>query len=184
MEPAVKSIESSPNVKIADQKGRITLGSKYAGKYFSVREDADGTAVLIPVEIVAQAGKPITSGLLAENFGWLESLEDDWDGHGSAAPSPEVIEYAREVFALIQASALARCIEWTGPHVGCNERGQISLEWWNKQRTLTVFVRSAERVDFLKSWGANIETEMEDGEVNTVADFVTLARWLYRDEDA
>jgi len=170
------------DVKVADQKGRITLGSKYAGKRFAVREEADGTAILTPVLIVPQKDQPLTSRHLTERFAALEALEDDWDGRGSPAPSPTLITSAREALALLQAGATARGLPWTNPHIGSNERGEIALEWWRGERTLTLFIRSEEQLDYLKAWGSDIENEMEDGEVSRLADFVALSRWLYPEE--
>ncbi len=170
-------------LKVADQKGRILLGSKYAGKHFAVREEADGTAVLIPVLIVPERDAPITSRRLNAIFAALEALRDNWDDNGSLAPLPECIAYAREAIALLQASTLARSVQWAEPHIGSNERGQVTLEWWREGRTLTLFVRSGDQVDYLKSWGSNIESEMEDGTVERIADFIALSHWLYHAEE-
>jgi hypothetical protein len=84
-----------------------------------------------------------------------------------------------DALAMHQAGALARGIRWTDPHVGVDERGRITLEWWHGEHALTLFIRSEERVDYLKSWGAHIESEMEDGELSRISDFVSLSRWLY-----
>lgn len=108
----------------------------------------------------------------------LATLEENWDGRGSPAPSPALIAYAREVLTWLQAGGL----RWTSPHIGVNERGQIVLEWWQEGRSLTVFIRSEDQVDYLKAWGSNIVNEMEDGTVSRIADFVSLSRWLYQDE--
>lgn len=169
-------------IKIADQKGRITLGSRYAGKRFAVHEEADGTAILTPVLIVPEKDNPLTSRRLAECFASLETLTDNWDGRGSPAPSAKLIAAAQETLALLQAGALARGLAWTDPHIGSNERGHILLEWWKANRALTVFVRSEDQLDYLKSWGTNVINEMEDGEISRLADFAALSRWLYRDE--
>ncbi len=173
------ALDRLEGLKVADQKGRISLGSKYAGKHFAVREEADGTATLIPILIVPEREHPLTSGLLTETFHTLENMSDNWDGYGSPAPSPSLIAEAREVLALLHAGALARRLRWEEPHVGVNERGQITLEWWNDTRSLIVFIRSEDRMDYLKAWGKDIEGEMEDGELNRLADFVALTRWLY-----
>lgn len=170
------------DLKIADNKGRLTLGSKYAGKRFAVREEADGSTHLIPIIVVPEQDKFLTSRQLNESFAVLEALADNWDGYASPVPSPSLIAYAREVFALLQADALARGVAWREPHIGSNERGQITLEWWQEQRTLTVFVRSENQVDYLKSWGNDIFNEMEDGELSRIFDFIVLSRWLYREE--
>ena len=60
-------------LKVADQKGRILLGSHYAGKRFAIHEEADGTAVLTPVVIVAgsEADGVITARRLADRFAVL-----------------------------------------------------------------------------------------------------------------
>ncbi len=100
-------------------------------------------------------------------------LQDNWDGCGSRA----------EVLALLHTGAVERGVAWTDPHIACNERGEIVLEWWHGSRSLTVFVRSEDQVDYLKSWGSDIESEMEDGELSRLADFAALSRWLYRGDE-
>lgn len=179
----MKLKEGKPDtLKVADQKGRILLGSKYAGKRFAVREEPDGTAVLVPVLIVPERDAPVTSQRLDESFAALEVLKDNWDDNGSLAPVPECVAYAREALALLQAGALARGVHWTEPHIGSNERGQVTLEWWREGRALTLFIRSGDQVDYLKAWGSNIASEMEDGTVERIADFIALSRWLYQAE--
>ena len=69
--------DSLEGLKVADQKGRITLGSRYAGKHFAVWEGDDGTATLVPVLIIPEREKPITMGRLAEAFTALETLHDN-----------------------------------------------------------------------------------------------------------
>lgn len=167
------------DIRIADQKGRIVLGARFAGRRFAVEERPDGTAVLTPVVITPENQRPLTHYRLAESFAGVQGLKDNWDGRGSLAPSPETLAYAHEALALLQASALARGLAWTEPHIGCNERGQVTLEWWRDKKTLTVFVRSKSEMDYLKSWGADIVSEMEDGELTRIADFVALSHWLY-----
>ena len=167
------------SLKVADQKGRILLGSRYAGKRFALHEAEDGTAILTPVIVVPEKEGMVTVNRLSERFAPLSQLKDNWDGNSSPAPSASVITYAREVMALLQAGALARGLPWVEPHLGANERGQVTLEWWKGERTLTLFVRSEETVEYLKAWGKDIESEMEDGEVSRLSDFVSLSHWLY-----
>ena len=172
-------LDALDEIKVADQKGRILLGSRYAGKRFALQKEPDGSALLVPVVIVPESDQPLTSRHLDEVFADLATLHDNWDGYGSPAPSAGILAYAREVVAVLQAAALSRGVPWVPPHIGSNERGQVTLEWWQGDRTLTLFVRSEDQVDYLKAWGSNIESEMEDGEVSRLADFVTLSRWLH-----
>src|SRR5437016_5543556 len=106
------AFDSLDGLKVADQKGRITLGSKYAGKHFAVREGEDGTATLIPVLLVPEWEHPLTSERLAETFEALQSLQDNWDGHGSPAPSEALLAEAKEALALLHAGAMARGVRW------------------------------------------------------------------------
>lgn len=179
MKPAPDAFD---DLRTADNKGRIALGARFAGRRFALREQPDGSALLTPVVVTAETERPLTGRRLQEAFAFLEGIQDDWDGRGSPAPTPETIAGAGEALALLQSGALARGVPWTPPHIGVNELGQITLEWWAGNRSLTVFVRSESRVDYLKSWGANIETEMEDGELSRLADFAALSRWLYRSD--
>ena len=48
--------------------------------------------------------------------------------------------------------------EW--PHVGFDESGAATLEWWNGARKLTLYLCSPAGEALLKSWGPNIEAEM------------------------
>ena len=107
-----------------------------------------------------------------------EELADNWDGYGSPAPTTEVIVYAREALAMLHAGALAQSTAWTEPHISCNERGHVTLEWWKGSQTLTLYVRSANKLDYLKAWGSNIDSEMKNGSVEGIADFIALSRWL------
>ena len=173
------ALDSSDGLKVADQKGRIALGSRYAGKRFMVQEEEDGTATLIPVLVVPERDQPLTPGGLAATFHWLKTLQDNWDGNGSSAPAETLIAEAREAVALLHAGVIARGLRWETPHIGVNEKGEITLEWWQEERSLTVFVRADTQVDYLKAWGKNINTEMESGALLRLADFVALSRWLY-----
>ena len=175
--------ERGIDLKVADQKGRITLGSRYAGVYFALRTDNDGTTQLTPVRITSERDAPLTVESISERFRFLDNLSDNWDGNGSVAPSPATVAYARESFAVLQAGSLARNAVWKSPHIGANERGQVTMEWWQGEKTLTLFVRSETVVEYLKSWGHNIDTEMEDGTVTSLADFIALSRWLHESSE-
>jgi len=140
--------------------------------------EPDCATILAPVVIMSESQRKLTHQCLAESFDSLEGLQNDWDGRGSLAASPETLASAREALALLQASALARGIPWAEPHIGCNERGQITMEWWRDKKTLMVFVRSENEMDYLKYWGADIVIDMEDGELTHIADFIALSHWL------
>lgn len=171
-------MEPTTDIKVADQKGRLTLGARFAGKRFAFREEADGTAVLTPVVVVPLAHQPLTRQTLDRQLDGLTALGADWDGQGSLPPSAAVLDHARDALAVLHAGALSRGIIWTDPHVGCNERGQVTFEWWKGSRSLTLFVRSGTELDYLKAWGPDVERDMEDGPIHGLNDFLALSRWL------
>ena len=164
------------DIKTVDQKGRVVLGSRYAGKRFALEEQENGTAVLIPVLVVSESEQSLTNRYLTDQF---TALQNDQGRLDSPIPTPKRIAEAKETLALFQASALARSVRWHDPNIGSNERGEILLEWWWQNRSLTVFIGDQGAVRYLKAWGANIESEMQDGEISRISDFVQIAHWLY-----
>ena len=52
-----------------------------------------------------------------------------------------------------------------------------SLEWWEDQKKLTIYVHP-ETVEYIKVWGPDIFSDMEDGEVEGAEDYRALWRWL------
>lgn len=79
---------------------------------------------------------------------------------------------------------------WSPPAVnieGDSRDGYVlSAEWCRGKRHLTLFftedqVDSDVIVTYLKSWGTNMTTEMEEGDVNRSCDFTPLWDWLTED---
>lgn len=173
------TLDDRTTLKVADQKGRLALGSRYARKHIAVREEPDGTTVLTPVSLVPDKDLDLTAHRLTACLSALEALRNNWDGRRGVAPSSALVDHAREVVAMLHAGAMTRGIRWEVPHVGSNERGQITLEWWSGPRTLTIFVRDIDQIEFLKAWGSDIASEMEDGEISRLSDFGTLSNWLF-----
>ncbi len=80
------------------------------------------------------------------------------------------------VIALYEAAA-AQGLIWQPPHVTASPRGEAVLEWWGAHKKLTVYVDAA-KVEYVLSWGPDIEAEMADGEADTVEGALGLWHWL------
>ena len=105
----------------------------------------------------------------------LATLEEDWDGFGSDKPRNEAISHA--IAALPALIAMAeKTGGWSLPHVVANEVGEVVLEWWKGGKKLTLFVQD-ERIDFLRTWGERIDSDMEDG-ILEPGEFAALWTWL------
>ncbi len=74
----------------------------------------------------------------------IRELEADWDGQGTEAPTPEVVDSAL-ILAIMLRERKVRPPSWTVQGV----RGDISLEWqWRDQTTLDL--------DILEPYGATL----------------------------
>lgn len=92
----------------------------------------------------------------------LARLEDDWDGPDSIAPSGKSIERSRDIIKFL---ILAPC-SFEVPSLSVDRgNGEVCLEWWIKDRKLTIFVLDL-KVTYLKSWGSDFVNEMEDGDID------------------
>lgn len=91
----------------------------------------------------------------------LAALPANWDGHGSAKPLAQAIERARQLLeeGFEEADAI---IGWQNPFISASEDGEVVLEWWNRDKKLTIYV-GADGSTFLRSWGPHVINDMEDG---------------------
>jgi hypothetical protein len=102
---------------------------------------------------------------------------EDWNGHGAAKPSTHAILKARRWLVQMRTDAISTERPWRKPHVVPDQDGDIVFEWSNGMRTLSVYV-SSDAVEYLKVWGADVRSEMEDAEVKTREDNQSLWLWL------
>jgi len=63
------------------------------------------------------------------------------------------------------------------PHIGTGSDGEIVLEWWNEERKLTVYIDDSETT-YIKSWGANIHSQMKSGTCISDETRKALLDWL------
>jgi hypothetical protein len=47
------------------------------------------------------------------------------------------------------------------PHLGADEHGCATMEWWNGARKLTLYTVGHVHESLLKTWGPNMQTEMQ-----------------------
>lgn len=100
----------------------------------------------------------------------------NWDGNGSARADERAISRAVAMSEEFIAQAFDANLEWTVPHVGLNEAGEVSFEWWNGSKKLTLYVGPTS-IHYVSSWGPHIEEEMDAGELSEHG-FVSKWRWF------
>lgn len=52
---------------------------------------------------------------------------------------------------------------WFAPHVTKLD-DSVVLEWWHNERKITIDVHT-DKIEYMRVWGDNIDTEMADGEL-------------------
>lgn len=97
----------------------------------------------------------------------LHDLEENWGGCEVAAPDPSAIEQAKRWIASMHRDTKAVGLPWVDPHVSASEDGDVSFEWWQGQKKLTVYV-SATTTLLLKVWGLSITNQMAEGVAETI----------------
>lgn len=107
----------------------------------------------------------------------LSLLNDNWDGRGAVRVRHGAIKKAKDWIENMYIDAMCVAQPWLPPYVAAGAEGEIVLEWNKGAKGLTIHV-TEEGIDYLKSWGANIHSEMEDGEVTNAQDCRDLWRWL------
>ena len=107
----------------------------------------------------------------------LSSWPEGWNGYDAAAPSPEAIRHALSWIEDLYEDTLTLDRRWIAPHVVADADGNVVLEWWEGRKKLTIYVHP-DTVEYIKVWGPDIFSDMEDGEVEGTEDHRALWRWL------
>ena len=170
--------EQNLEIKNVDSKGRISLGSSHAGKRYAVSEQPDGSTLLTPVIVMPETTAHVTQDRISALLAPIENLQTNWDGNGSLAPKQATLQHAREFLGILTGAAVASGHPFANPLVSVDQRGYITLEWWHNSRSLTVYIAGNNAIEYLKAWGTDITSDMEDGSVTLLTDVVSLLKWL------
>jgi hypothetical protein len=107
----------------------------------------------------------------------LLTWPEGWNGHDAAAPDRASVEHALAWIRNIYEDTLTANGAWIPPHVIADAHGNVVFEWWEGYKKLTVYV-SPDTVEYVKVWGPDMFSDMEDGELARAEDHRTLWRWL------
>lgn len=66
---------------------------------------------------------------------------------------------------------------WIAPNVVADADGNVVFEWWEDQKKLTIYIHP-ETVEYVKVWGPDIFSEMENGEAEGIEARRMLWNWL------
>jgi hypothetical protein len=105
-------------------------------------------------------------------------LPGDWDHAGSAQPRPAAVSNAAARLPELYRLTMLLTGRWVAPHISASESGEISFEWWDNDRKLTLYFGD-EAMDAIRVWGVNIDSEMELSHIESIAELSKAWAWLY-----
>jgi hypothetical protein len=109
----------------------------------------------------------------------LLTWPEEWDGY-QVAPSGDAVSRAQSWIKSLYEEvedAPTGSREWIAPLVVADAHRNVVFEWWEGQKKLTVYVTPI-GVEYVKVWGPDIFSEMDDGDIKGAEDRRTLWRWL------
>lgn len=107
----------------------------------------------------------------------LRTLPANWNGYDAAAPNQASIDHTIR-WSTEQNERIADLPEPT--FVNLDAWGDVVFEWRADRGgmySLTIYIES-EVVSYLKAWGPDINTEMEDGDIERPEQVSELFDWL------
>ena len=107
----------------------------------------------------------------------LLTWPDGWNGYSALAPKHSAVQYADHWIELFYQEVIESGQNWMKPNVTASAEGEVVLEWWHDDKGLTIYIGN-QSAAYLKDWGANINTEMEDGYANSPSIRLALWKWL------
>ena len=101
----------------------------------------------------------------------LESLQENWDGYQSPAPSKDIIERAKKLLLAIDIDNI------TAPHIVPLADGGIQFEWRVNSRELEFSILPGEPIEFLKAENGR---PIDEGPLpSTNSQIKVLVSWLF-----
>lgn len=86
-------------------------------------------------------------------------------------------EASRREMHKLMLTARKSCQGWTEPALNLGMDGQLEMQWWRGNKSLTLIVDHA-NISFLQAWGEDIHAEMADGDGVDADAFLALWSWL------
>lgn len=135
--------------------------------------DAQGSSLSLQNKEFARKELSSTLAEIYDLLTWPEA----WNGYDACAPKYEAIQYAEHWIELFYLEIMNLRLDWLEPNVTASAEGEVVFEWRHGINRLTVYLGN-QRAEYVKDWGADINTEMEDGYANSPGIRKALWKWL------
>jgi hypothetical protein len=143
-----------------------TLGGFYFGSpgaSFSVRN-------------IKEVAREEILSTLAEIYDLL-TWPEGWNGYDACAPKYDAVQYADHWIELFYLEVIDLRMDWLEPNVTASAEGEVVFEWRHGINRLTIYIGN-QYAEYVKDWGLDINTEMEDGYANSPSIRRALWKWL------
>lgn len=157
----------------------VTAGvTKSDGEYTMYKESASQSNV----QIGRSSGRRTQSVFvpyladIATRLTDLLAWPEEWDGH-RMAPSREAVKYAFSWIKRLYLEVSRENDKWLDPLIVADAFGNVVFEWWEGHKKLTVYVTPT-GAEYVKVWGPDIFSDMEDGDLKGAEDRQALWHWL------
>ncbi len=107
----------------------------------------------------------------------LLTWPEGWNGYDACAPQFEAVQYASHWIELFYLDIVSSGQEWIDPNVTASDEGEVVFEWRHGIKNLTIYIGN-QSAEYVMDWGADINTEMEDGYANSPGIRQRLWKWL------
>jgi hypothetical protein len=107
----------------------------------------------------------------------LLTWPEGWNGYDACAPKFEAVQYASHWIELFYLDIVSSGQEWIEPNVTASAEGEVVFEWRHGIKNLTIYIGN-QSAEYVMDWGADINTEMEDGYANSPSIRQRLWKWL------
>jgi hypothetical protein len=102
---------------------------------------------------------------------------EQWADPDEEPPNRKSAERALRWLHQMYGVTLRYKMPWKSPHIGVDENGDISFEWWRGTKKLTIYV-TPEEVEYVQVSGPDIIEDMDDGVVDSPEERRDLWAWL------
>lgn len=94
--------------------------------------------------------------------------------------SNSVRERTDHFIATLRQVIIQHGLKWHAPTISYDESDDTTdISWWRENKSLIITVEPENPISYLKVWGPNIHSEMEEGQDTSSNHLLELWQWLY-----
>jgi hypothetical protein len=91
--------------------------------------------------------------------------------------APRTASFAKAWLIQLRRIVRNNQMYWHEPLINAGIDSEVVFEWWRAGKKITVYVLNGS-ADYIKVWGPNMDTEMQEGLANSDSELTSLWQWL------